>query len=168
MKTIRLLLVLLLAFTFVVPIASAKEVKIGYVNLGRLFDEYYKTKEYDKKLEAEHGDFVKEREAKAEKIRESMNKLGLLTDDQKTKLETEIEEMKTDLIEFDKQKQTDLTKKRNEKIREILLEIEKIVSDHADKEGYSVILNDRVLIYGNQSLDLTETILTILNSDKKK
>ena len=58
---------------------------------------------------------------------------------------------------------SDLTKERNEKIREILLEIEKIVSDYAEKEGYEIILNDRVLIYGNQNKNLTENILAILN-----
>ena len=51
----------------------------------------------------------------------------------------------------------------NEKIREILLEIEKVVSDFAVKENYDIILNDRVLIYGNPVQDLTEDILTILN-----
>ena len=72
--------------------------------------------------------------------------------------------MKADLLEFDRLKKTDLTKERNEKIREILLEIEKIVSDFAEKNGYSVILNDRVLIYGAPGYDVTEEILKVLNA----
>ena len=55
-------------------------------------------------------------------------------------------------------------KKRNEKIREILLEIEKIVSAYAEKEGYDMIFNDRVLIYGAPVLNITQTVLDQLNA----
>jgi len=33
--------------------------KIGYVDLSRLFDEYHRTKEYDKALEIKHGELEK-------------------------------------------------------------------------------------------------------------
>jgi outer membrane protein len=137
--------------------------KIGYVDLSRLFDEYHKTKEYDKMLEAKHSELEKIGKEKVEKIKESEGKLALLKQDQKKALEDEIDTMKGDAQEFVRQEQSNITKERNEKIREILLEIEKIVSDFAEKEGYSVILNDRVLIYGDPAKNLTEQILTILN-----
>lgn len=154
---------LLMSITLV---ANAADNKMGYVDLSRLFDEYYKTKEYDKVLEAEHTEFETTRNQKIEKIREAQGKLGLLAEDKKAGLEEEIEKMKTELLEFDRQKKTDLTKDRNEKIRGILLEIEQIVSDFAKKESYSLILNDRVLIYGSESIDITETILKELNKGK--
>ena len=137
--------------------------KMGYVDLSRLFDEYHKTKEYDKVLEVKHGELEKVGKEKVEKIKESESKLALLKEDQKIALENEIEMLKGEAQEFVRQEQSNLTKDRNEKIREILLEIEKIVSDFAAKEGYNVILNDRVLIYGDPAQDLTEDILTILN-----
>ena len=100
---------------------------------------------------------------KVEKIRESEGRLALLKEDQKTALENEIATLKEEAQEFVRQEQSNLTKERNEKIREILLEIEKVVSDFAVKQGYDIILNDRVLIFGNPGQDLTENILTILN-----
>jgi len=145
-----------------------KNFKIGYVDLSRLFDEFYKTKDYDKVLEERTKTFEENRNEKIEKIRESQGKIGLLKDDEKAKLEENIEEMKASLLEYDRQKKTDLTKDRNEKIREILLEIEKVVSDYADKEKYSIILNDRVLIFGNETYNLTEKVLSILNEGQKK
>ena len=90
----------------------------------------------------------------------------MLKEEEKNKLNDEIEKMKADLLEYDKQKKTDLTKERNEKIREILLEIEKVVSDYAQKNGYTIILNDRVLIYGEKSDDVTEPISKTLNQGK--
>lgn len=147
--------------------AQAKD-KIGYVDLSKLFDEYNKTKEYDKVLEAKNEDFKKQRDAKIEKVKELQGKLSVLAADKKKDVEDEIEKMRNDLVEFDRQQKTDLTKDRNEKIREILLEIEKIVSDYAEKEGYTVILNDRVLIYGAQNMDVTEAILKKLNESSEK
>lgn len=162
MKFLNILLSSVLVVSLIAP-AMAEDLKMGFVDLSRLFDEYHKTKEYDTYLESIHTDFEDTRNEKISEIRESQARLGLLTEDKKSELESDIEKKKADLLEFDRQKKTDLTKKRNEKIQEILLEIEQVVSDYAEKEKYSVILNDRVLIYGSPVLDITEQVLTILN-----
>lgn len=169
MKLTRLFIlgVLILNLAAVPGFAQSGKGKIGFVDLSRLFDEYHKTKEYDKVLENRHNEFETQRNEKVEKVREAQGKLGLLKDEEKAKVEEEIEKLKAELLEFTKQNQTDLTKDRNEKIREILLEIEKIVSDFAEKEGYSIILNDRVLIYGNPADDLTVKMLDILNKSQQ-
>ena len=148
--------------------AQNKDGKMGYVDISRLFDSYYKTKEYDEILNGKHTAFQEEVKGKVEEIKEKESKLVLLADDKKADLETEIETMRTSLLEFDRQKKTDLTKERNEKIQELLLEIEHIISNYAEKENYSVILNDRGLIYGNPALDLTAEILKILNENEAK
>ena len=75
---------------------------------------------------------------------------------------------KTDLLELDKEQQTHIRKQRDEKIREILAEIEKVVKDYATKEKFSFILNDRVLIYGGPEMNITEPILKVLNEGYKK
>ena len=152
------------------PIARAQnlEGKIGYLDLSKVFDEYGKTKEYDKILEAATKDYEKERNGKIEKLRTAQDKLALLKDEEKTKLEAEIEKQKNELLEFDRQKKTDLTKQRDEKIREILLEIEKVVRDFAEKEGYAIIFNDRVLIYGKPTGDITDKILKAMNEEYNK
>lgn len=168
MKVLKIMIVLTaVVFLFgITPTFAGDQTKIGYVDLSRLFDEYYKTKEYDKVLEEEHKVYEQESKGKIDKVREAQGKLALLKDDQKKAVEQEIETMKNDLMEYDRQKKTDLTKERNEKIREILLEIEKIVSGYAEQNGYTVILNDRVLIYADKGLDLTENILKTLNAKK--
>ena len=160
-------LVVILSFCLA-SFASAKELKIGYVDLSRLFDNYQKTKEYDAILQKEGDAFQKERDGIIAKIRDAQGKLALLKEDEKQKLSADIDKQKSELIEFDKQKRGDLAKKRDEKVREILLEIEKIVSTMAKKEGYDYILNDRVLIYGDQSQNITDQVLKNLNDSYKK
>ena len=159
MRQVVLTIGMVLLFSFSAQAAD----KIGFVDLSRLFDEYHKTKAYDKVLEERQKKFQDERNGKLEKVREAQGKIALLKDDKKADLEKDIETMKNDLMEFDRQEKTSLTQDRNEKIREILLEIEKIVSDYAEKNGYALILNDRVLIYGAHTYDLTEEILKLLN-----
>ena len=58
-----------------------------------------------------------------------------MTDVKKEELSNEIKQMQGDLLEYDRQQKTDLTKERNEKIWVILLEIEKTVSTFAEKNG---------------------------------
>jgi len=166
MKMLRILTIsIFLLCAMNTGITAAEQGKIGYVDLSRLFDEYHKTKDYDKQLELKHGELEKVGKEKIEKIKESENKLALLKEDQKDILKEEINILRNDAEDFVRQEQSSLTKERNEKIREILLEIEKIVSEFAEKENYDIILNDRVLIYGNEAKNLTEDILTILNAE---
>jgi len=149
-------------------LAQSANEKIGFLDLSKVFDEYGKTKEYDKILEGKHGDYEKERNAKIEKLRAAQEKLAILKDEEKAKQEQEIEKQKTELLDYDRQKKTDLTKQRDEKIREILLEIEKVVKDYAEREKFSLILNDRVLIYGKPAWDVTNDILKTLNENFNK
>ena len=170
MKVIKLFSIFALAGLIFASVASAASDKIGYVDLSRLFDQYEKTKEYDAVLEIQHKEYESERNSRVEQLKTTQNKLSLMKESEKEKLQNELDKMRAELLEFDRQQQTELRKKRDEKIREILLEIEDIVKKYAKKNKYDVILNDRVLIYGQENLDITEKILSNLNSgfSKKK
>jgi outer membrane protein len=168
MKAVKLSVLALVLGVAMTSAAFAKEVKIAYVDLSRLFDNYTKTKEYDAVLQKESEGFQKERDGMINKIRDAQGKLALLKEEERNKVNADIEKQKADLIEFDKQKRTDLAKKRDDKVREILLEIEKIVSNIAQKEGYDYILNDRVLVYGDKSQNITDKVLKTLNDGYKK
>lgn len=150
------------------PLYAQSALKIAYVDIGRLFDEYEKTKAYDKVLEADSKKFEEERNKKIDQIKEMQGKLAMLKDAEKTKVEQDMEKLKNEIIEFDRTKRTDLTKARDEKVREILLEIEKTVAEYAKKDGITFVLNDRTLIYGDASLNITEPILKSLNESYKQ
>ena len=168
MKAVRTAVLSVLVGLALTASAFAKDMKIAYVDLSRLFDNYQKTKEYDVVLQKESEGFQKDRDAMISKIRDAQGKLALLKEDEKAKVNADIEKQKGDLIQYDKQKRTELAKKRDDKVREILLEIEKIVSDIAQKEGYDYILNDRVLIYGDKTQNITDRVLKTLNDGYKK
>lgn len=143
--------------------AQNTAIKVAYVDLSKIFDEYGKTKEYDKLLEQKHSTFEKEHNDKLQKIKESQDKLSLLKDEEKNKMIEQIDKQKAELMEFDRQKQADLRKQRDEKIREILLEIEKVIKDYAVQEKYTLVFNDKVLAYADASMDITASVLKLLN-----
>ena len=169
-KLMVVIAALFLAGAMLVPGAQAQELKgkVAYVDLARLFDEYEKTKAYDKVLAVDNDKFQEERNKKIDAVRELQGKTAALKDDEKAKVEKDIEKQKADLMEFDRQKRTDLTKARDERVREILMEIEKTVSEYAKKEGYSFVFNDRVMIYGAENMNITEPILKGLNEAYNK
>ena len=168
MKAVRTLGLAVVMGAALTTAALAKDLKMAYVDLSRLFDNYEKTKEYDAVLQKESEGYQKEREAMINKVRDAQSKLALLKEDQKQKMQVDIDKQKGELIEYDKKKREELAKKRDEKVREILLEIEKVVSELAQKEGYDFILNDRVLIYGDQSQNLTDRVLKAVNEAYRK
>jgi len=169
MKNVKIVVIsILCALCFAVTAQAQSAGKIGFLDLSKVFDSYDKTKEYDSQLEAKNEVYKKEREQKVEKLKELQGKLALMKEEEKEKVSSEIETLREELIAYDQAQKTDLTKQRDEKIREILLEIENVVSEFSKKEGYDVILNDRVLIYGAETMDVTNKVLDTLNANYNK
>jgi Skp family chaperone for outer membrane proteins len=142
--------------------------KLAYVDLSRLFDEYGKTKDYDKVLEDKQKAYESEREKKVSEVKQLQDKMSLLNDKEKEAKKSELEDKLKALQEYDRTKQTDLRKERDEKMKEILKDIEKAVTEHAKGNGYTMVFNDRVLVYQEKNLDITEPVLKILQGYYKK
>ncbi len=142
--------------------ASAAD-KLGYIDLSRAFNEYYKTKDYDKVLGDKQSAYDAERTKKVNDVKQLQEKMNLLSDKEKEAKKSDIEAKVKALQEFDRQKQTDLRKEQDEKMKEILKDIESAVKTYAEKEGYTFIFNDRVLVYQTKSLEITDKIIDALN-----
>jgi len=152
-----------LAFVGRVFAEGTPALKVAYVDIGKVFDEYSKTKDYDKELESKYGAYEKEHNDKLNKIKANQDKLSLLKDEEKNKMQTQIDKDKSDLMDFDRQKQTELRKARDEKVRELLGEIEKVIKDYATEQKYTLVLNDKVLVYVDKGYEITDPIIKKLN-----
>jgi len=168
MKALKVL-VLALVFGFMVSgVSMADTLKIAYVDLSKVFDNYQKTKEFDAVLQTEGEAFQKERDAMVQKIQDAQSKLDLMKDSEKASLEADIEKQKNDVVAYDKEKRTELSKKRDDKVREILTEIQGVVSTIAKNDGFTYVLNDRVMIYGDPQYNITDEVSKALNDSYKK
>lgn len=145
--------------------ASAKEgEKIGYVNLSLVFDSYEKTKEFDKELEKEAEAKRKEREGIVRDIKRLRDEIELLSQDKRAGKQTQIDEKIEELQAFDRDARENLRMKRESMLREILKEIDGVVKEYGNKEGYAYIFNDRVLLYKDENKDLSQDIIQKLNA----
>lgn len=159
-------LAIALGILFLRPAFAAE--KIGTVDVGKLFDEYKKTQEYDKDLELKATAYEKDRDGKISEIKQLQDKLGLLADAEKEKKEKELQDKVKSVREFSLTKESELKKERDERLKEVLKDIEKSVEEYAKKEGYSLIFNDRVFVYNNKASDITAKVLETLQTGYKK
>lgn len=113
---------------------------VGLINLGKVFDEYCKTKEADKKLEKISNEREKER---LRKIREGAS----------------VEEIKA-LVE---KVQASLNEMRDEAVIAIVKDIDKVLQKYGQDNNYCLIINDRALIVPEKASDITKDIIKILN-----
>jgi Skp family chaperone for outer membrane proteins len=70
--------------------------------------------------------------------------------------------------DYDRAKQDTLRKEQDERMKEILKDIEEAVKKYSEKEGYTLVFNDRVLVYQTKSMEITNQIVAILNGGGKK
>lgn len=147
---------------------AASPLKVGYVDIGKVFDEYGRTKDEEDGLEK----IKKEKDSKIDEtekeIKKMKDELVLLSDKKKEEKQTEIDKKIRSLNEYKKGVIDDLTKLKDEKIREIVNEIKKVIQEYGENEGYNLIINDSVLLYKDKDYDLTEKITKILNERYKK
>ncbi len=148
--------------------ATAAEFKIASIDLSRTFDEFKKTKEADKLLEGKGSEKKAERDKKVTEIKKLKDELDLLNDKGKKEKQALIDQKVKELQEFDREVRDSLRQERDQMVREILKEIDGVIKDYGSKNGYTIILNDHVLLYKEKSLDVTNDILEILNKESKE
>lgn len=165
---LNIILIGLFVFSMSGPAISESQGKIGYIDLSRSFDEYQKTKDFDKRLEKK-GDIKQgEREKLVQDIRKMREELELMNKDARDKKDADIEARVKSLQEFDQEAKTDLIKERDNMVKDILEEMNGVIKAYGEKQGYSIIVNDRVLLYGDKAMDLTDEIIKILNEGYNK
>lgn len=162
-KLIAILGGLFFYFIFLNPVFSAD--KIACVDLLRVAREYTKAQAYNKALDDKQSAYRAEIDKKANEIKQFQDKLNLLSEKEKEAKKQELENKIKALDDFIKEKELDLRKTDFENTKEILKEIEDAVKQYAEKEGYTLVLDDRSLLYRINALDITDKIIEILNKN---
>jgi len=167
MKRFLVILCSVLLGSFILStVAQAADVKLAYINLARAFSEYSKTKEFDKDLTDKENKYTAERDKKLGELNSLKDKFNLLSDKEKDAKKNELENKAKAIKDFITQKETDLRKEQEDKMKDILKDIESTVKSYAEKEGYTLVFNDRVLVYQTKSMDITDKIIGLLNQKK--
>ncbi len=148
--------------------AFAADGKIAHMDLTKIFDEYNKTKDLDKQLENKGNAKQTERDKLVAEIKKLKDELELMSDKGKEAKQTAIDDKIKKLQDFDRESRDALRKERDDMARQILKEIKDTIDTVGKKDGYSLILDSRAVLYGKEGDDLTNSILKTLNDKYAK
>lgn len=152
--------------------AQEKADKIGYVDLQRIINESKQGKESKELL-------TKEGEYKGRKLREGDENLkkklqeldaqrAVLSPDAFQKRQEELMQERDKFTEQVQSYQLDLRKKEQELTQDIIEDVQALVKEMAQKEGFSLILekSEAGILYAPEKFDLTERVLQSYDSKK--
>jgi len=137
--------------------------KFAYVDVIKIATEYTKAKDYNKAIEDKAKSYEADVEKKVNEIKNIQDKLSLLSDKEKTAKRGELEQKIKALQEFRKDKETELRKKDFDNSKEVADDIRAAIKQVSDKEGYTLVFDDRVLVFQNKTMDITDKVISILN-----
>ena len=164
---VSFLLVLAMVTSFSLT-SFSKDLKIGYVDIFKVFNEYEKTKEYDANLEKKKEQAEKELDSKKEVITKLQSKISLLKEKDREKEQKKISEEVKSYRELEREAFTDIKKERDTRMKDIVEDINEVIKDYAKKNGFDLIINETSVLYGDKIMDVTSDILKISNKSYKK
>ena len=171
-RSMKFLPALLLAgaVAFAVP-AQAQELKIGYVNSERVLREAEPAKRAQARLQAEFGKREKDLNDQNAALRAQADKLDkdapTLSDAEKTRRQRELVEMDRDLQRKHREYDEDLTQRKNEELSNVAERANRAIKAIGDAEHYDLILQDQLVIYSSNRVDLTKKVIDALNAAGK-
>jgi len=146
------------------PLAEGQEMKIGYVNIGKVFDGYERTKASDAMLEKKGKAKEAELEGRVNELKKMRQGLELLNDSSRESKGREIEARADELQRFRKNTARDLRAERDQIAQQILKDIQQGIDQYAKSNGYAFIYDQRSLLYAQPANDVTDDVLKLLNS----
>jgi outer membrane protein len=144
--------------------AQAQEMKVGFVNVAKVFDGYVKTQASDSALEKEGKQKEAELEGRMNELRKLRENLELLGDEARESKTREIEQKADDLQRFRANTARDLRRERDKIAKDLLDEIQVALDEFAKANSYTLILDSRALLYAENAHDITDQVLKVLNA----
>lgn len=150
---------------------QAAEVKLGYVDLQKVVTTSEQGKEAMKTLdsiEKAKNALIVEKIKAIKKLEEDLAKqAAILTPEAKQKKQVEHDQLMLEYQKMRKDRDDELKKNEGEFIQNIVLDVKKLMVKIAEEEGYTAILNEAVVIYMPDELNLTDRVIKQFNELSK-
>ncbi len=149
------------------PLAQAADMKIGYVNFGRLLEESPQAKAAQAALEGEFLPRQRDVAAQQKSLEEKRDKLkreaAVMSEADRTRTEREVRDLEVSLQRRFNELQVELYLRRNEEVgrmqRALLVEVQ----SYAKANGYQLVVSEGVL-YATEAMDITPQVVASLKS----
>ena len=167
--------------------ALSEELKVGIVDMTRVFGEYYKTKEVEKEIEKKKEIARSEVNERDGELREKMDELKALEKEitdpvssrevranaqkKAQKVTEEARAMRDEVLGFARKRELQLLEMSKRKREVILEEIQSVIKSHSTAEGYDFVFDKSskstrgisFLLYSKDANDFSSKMITRLN-----
>jgi len=165
----KILLGSLIAATFSMP--AAAELKVGVVDIAKLFEESPQAKVVQENLKAEFGPRLQQLIAQEQALKtrnEKYQKDGAtMAVDQRTKAEKDLRDSARELDRKKQELQDDSNAKRQEEMNKLQRSLIGEVRDYAKAQSFDIVIAEGV-IYATPTVDITAQVLAALNARAPK
>jgi outer membrane protein len=192
MKKYLALPALILALAFSSATASAQALKIGTVDMKKVFESYYKTKDAEAKINESRNAAKKELEDRMDIAKKSLEEVKKLDEDiakpelskdareQKAKIRSEkaaeLQNMDREIREFQQTREKQLQEQSVRMRAGIVDDINKVVADKVKAENFELVFDKSgpslngvpIVLYARDNYDFTDAVITALNKNKGK
>lgn len=154
------------------PVRAAEQVKIGYLDLDRVVQAVARqTPEYEE-LSAEWEKRKAEIERRRNEIDQLLEELKankVIWSETKSRDQQKIiQDKEDDLKVYSESAQRFRDVEENKILRRLIPEIAKTVTRVGEREGYSMIFEKRVLLYGSPNFNLTDDIIKEISESQSE
>ena len=167
-KQIKMKLATALVLTGALFCASAEDVKVGYVNFERIFQEsniavaaQNKLKQDFSKRDKDLMDLTNTLKSDAEKFERDG---PTMSDSQRLARQRQLVEQDREIQRKRQELQEDIKIRSNEENKILYDKLSKVIKQIADSEKYDLLLNQAAYI--NPKLDVTDKVIKALNANK--
>jgi outer membrane protein len=171
---------------------AAAELKVGTVDMKKVFEMYWRTKEAEAKMNEVRGQVKRDLDERAEKRKALESEITKLNDELKKpelsgakkdgaakdreKKIAEWQEVMKDLQSFTQEKDKQLADQTLRIRNGIVDEIKKVVTDRVKSEQYDLVFdvsgnsinNVPVVMYASDKYDFTKVVIDTLNADRPR
>ena len=162
------MVVFLLVGIFLVPVAGAADLKIGFIDAERINRESLPAERATKKLEKEFApreQDLRKLEQQIKALQGQLEKDGLtMSESDRRNKEQELGRQSREFQRLQREFREDLNLRRNEELSALFERANKVIKLIAEVEKYDLIIQEAV--YRSSRIDITDKVLKALLSEK--
>jgi outer membrane protein len=166
----KILLGSLIAATFSMP-AAAADLKVGVVDIAKLFEESPQAKVVQDNLRAEFGPRLQQLVAQEQSLKTTNEKYqkdaATMAPDQRTKTEKDLRDRAREIERKKAELQDDSNAKRQEEMNKLQRLLFGEVREYAKAQNFDIVIAEGV-IYATPAVDITAAVLASLQSRAPK
>ena len=158
---------LLAAAMAAAPLAQAADMKIGYINFGRLLEESPQAKAAQAALEGEflprQRDVAAQQKSLQEKREQLTKEAAVMSEADRLRTEREVRDLELNVQRRYNELQEDLNMRRNEEVGKMQRALLQEVQAYARTNGFQLIVSEGVL-FAAEGVDITPQVVAAIKS----